>query len=102
MTCQDLKRFKGDIKSALSCQYCRKHTNALQGEGRILTLEELKQLGYRKEVYITAQCGCFLRVKINGQPKLWKRSPGRVQIPYKYGLYEYGYITEHDKVKVES
>lgn len=77
-----------------------KHSNRIQGEGRILTLEELKHIT-QSTVYIKAQCGCFLRTRINGQPKTWKRQPDKVQIPYKYGLYEYGYITERDTVKVE-
>ena len=34
------------------------------------------------------------RWKVNGQPKIWKRSPERVQIPVKHGLYDFGYITE--------
>lgn len=36
------------------------------------------------------------RWKVNGQPKTWKRSPERVQIPVKHGLYLYDYLTERD------
>lgn len=35
-------------------------------------------------------------VKVNGVAKTWKRSPERVQVPWKYGLYEFGYVTESD------
>ncbi len=80
----------------------KKHTNKLEGEGRILTEEEKRQLTSGNHVYIQSSCGCFRRVKINGQPKTWKHQPDRVQIPYKYGLYEFGYITENDTVKVEA
>lgn len=36
------------------------------------------------------------RWKVNGSPKTWKRSPERVKVPIKHGLYAYDYITEHD------
>ena len=36
----------------------------------------------------------------NGATKAWKRSPERYQVPVKYGLYRYGYITESDNVHV--
>ena len=32
------------------------------------------------------------RWKINGQPKIWKRS-GDWQIPLKHGMYDFGYLT---------
>jgi hypothetical protein len=30
------------------------------------------------------------RVKVNGKVRTWKRYPSRVEVPFKYGLYEYG------------
>jgi hypothetical protein len=77
----------------------KKHSNALIGNYRTLTLEEKKNIQF-SEVFIQADCGCFLRVKINGQVKTWKRNINKVQIPYKYGMYEYGYITENDEVRI--
>jgi hypothetical protein len=35
----------------------------------------------------------IIHVKINGKIKTWKRQPGKFQLPVKYGLYEYSYIT---------
>ena len=32
----------------------------------------------------------------NGKTKLWKRSPGKFQIPVKHGLYQYRYINEQN------
>jgi hypothetical protein len=81
---------------------CNKnHSNKLSGDGRILTLDELKNISH-SHVYIQGNCGCFLKVAINGKPQTWKTRPNQVKIPYKYGLYEYGYITENDIVKIES
>lgn len=30
----------------------------------------------------------------NGQTKTWVRSPERFRVPVKFGLYDYGYVTE--------
>lgn len=34
--------------------------------------------------------------RANGKCKLWKREPERFQLPIKYGLRSYGYITEEN------
>lgn len=34
------------------------------------------------------------RWKVNGQPQTWKRSPGRVRVPLKHGLYAYDQLDE--------
>ena len=36
------------------------------------------------------------RFRRNGKTKTWKRQPERFEIPVKYGLYGYGYITENN------
>jgi len=77
----------------------KNHTNAVKREDvKLLTLEEKKQLQYGDHCYTEALCGCLLRFKVNGQPKTWKRNPERVAIPFKYGMYEYGYLTERDSI----
>ena len=40
--------------------------------------------------------GYAQRWKVNGKIQLWKRSPERVKIPLKYGLYRYDYLTENE------
>ena len=37
-----------------------------------------------------------ITVRVNGQPQVWKRNPGAARVPWKYGLYEYGAVTETD------
>jgi polyphosphate kinase 2 (PPK2 family) len=37
-----------------------------------------------------------IRVRRNGKTKTWKLTPEKFQIPVKYGLYEYGYITNEN------
>ncbi len=53
-----------------------------------------------KEQALTAntfQCGYiggYYLCRRNGKTKTWKRSPERFQVPLKFGLYGYGYLTE--------
>ena len=61
-----------------------------------MTLEQAKNLQQGDEVYSTRACysrGGPCRLRINGMAKTWKRDPRRVRVPWKYGLYDYGYIT---------
>lgn len=37
-----------------------------------------------------------IEVRRNGATKTWKRQPNKFQIPVKYGMYEYFYITDAD------
>lgn len=69
-----------------------------RGEGtfRSMTLDEAKSLSYGEHVWILANDGSAREVKVNGQPKTWKRSPERVEVPVKYGLYEYARFDERE------
>lgn len=63
----------------------------------MITLEQAKQLRPGQTLYHTTQRnadGSPQRWKVNGQPKTWKRSPERVEIPVKHGLYAYDYVTQ--------
>ena len=64
-----------------------------------ITLEQAKSLKYgdilHHEVNKNAD-GTPQRWRVNGKVKRWKRSPDRIQVPLKYGLYGYGYLTEDD------
>jgi hypothetical protein len=40
--------------------------------------------------------GMSRTVKVNGKVRTWKRDAGRVEVPYKYGMYEYGTFTADD------
>lgn len=36
------------------------------------------------------------KCRVSGEPHVWRRSPERVQVPVKYGLYVNSYITEEN------
>jgi hypothetical protein len=65
----------------------------------MITLEQAKNLK-RGDVLVN-QDG--KRWRVNGQVKVWKRSPSRVSVPVKHGLWACDYLTEDalDIVKME-
>ncbi len=63
----------------------------------MLTLDQAKRLTFGTVLYHARNRnadGSPQRWRVNGAPKLWKRSPGRVQVPIRHGLRSYGHLTE--------
>jgi len=68
-----------------------------------ITLEQAKALRFGDIIHEDGASnadGSCRRWRVNGKVKTWKRSPGRVQVPLKYGLYKYDYLTENELGKV--
>lgn len=54
------------------------------------TLEEaVAHCNAQSHVWIKANGGDARQCKVNGRVRTWKRDAGRVEVPLKYGLYEY-------------
>lgn len=66
------------------------------GNFRPMALEEAKALKYGDSIWVLSDHGDARRAKVNGAPKTWKRSPERLQVPCKYGMYEYFRLDEKD------
>lgn len=67
------------------------------GQFRHMTLEEAKaNIDSAGHVWVLANDGSARRVKINGRTRRWKRDPDRIEVPYKYGMYEYGTFYSRD------
>ena len=65
----------------------------------MITLDQDKDLKHGDILYHTINKNADdtpQRWRVNGKVKLWKRSPNRIQIPLKHGLYSYDYLTEND------
>lgn len=65
----------------------------------MITLEQAKELQFGTILYHVTNRnadGTPQRWRVNGKVKTWKRSPERVQVPLKYGLKGYDYLTERD------
>lgn len=58
----------------------------------MITLEQAKQLSYG-DILLDRSNN---RWKVNGKVKRWVRSPDRIRVPLKHGLYNYDAITEAD------
>jgi hypothetical protein len=65
-------------------------------EFRRMTLEEGKTLKYGDSIWVLARDGSARRAKVNGAVKRWKREPDRIEVPFKYGMYEYGTFHTRD------
>ncbi len=64
-----------------------------------MTLAQAKALSYGQHVCTETQKTARnepKRFKVNGKPKTWKREPGRVEIPLKYGLRTFGNLYSAD------
>lgn len=62
-----------------------------------MTLKQAKNLTYGQILHHRLNKnadGTPQRWRVSGKPKIWKRSPERVQVPIKYGLWRHDYITE--------
>ena len=57
----------------------------------MITLEEAKNLSHGMWLIDTTD---NKRWKVYGEPKTWVKSPNKVQVPLKHGLYTHGYLTE--------
>ena len=64
-----------------------------------ITLEQAKSLRYGQTLYHAKNRNSDStpqRWRVNGKPQVWVRTPSRVRVPLKHGLYAYGEITETD------
>lgn len=64
---------------------------------RLPTIDEFEALcNKHSHCKFKNSAGKLITLKINGKPKRRKRQPNHIKVPVKYGLYEFGYLTEHD------
>lgn len=65
------------------------------GTFRVLTLDEVKTLT-ATHIWFVSNDKSARRCKVNGAPKTWKRDTSRVELPVKYGMYEYARFDQTD------
>lgn len=64
----------------------------------MITIEQAKTLGYGDMIHHVTEKnadGTPARARVNGAVKFWKTRPTEFRIPWKHGLYTYGYV-DHD------
>jgi hypothetical protein len=67
-----------------------------QIERYINPIDKVAGNGTLVRYYLDKEACKTVRWKVNGQLKLWKRTPGKFKLPIKFGLYQYSYITEEN------
>lgn len=75
-----------------------KPSRGLTGWYRDLTVKEAKEKGYRNPLYAVDRNGCVREVRVNGQAKTWKRSPGCI-LSLKYGLRDCFHVGHKDRAE---
>lgn len=66
------------------------------GEFKPMTPYEARALQSGETLWFRADDGSARQIRVNGRVRTWVRDPLRVEIPYKYGLREYGTLTRRD------
>lgn len=64
-----------------------------------ITIEQAKELKHGDMLHHETNKnadGTPQRWKVNGKVKRWKRTPNKIEIPLKHGLYRFDYLTEND------
>jgi len=65
----------------------------------MLTVNQAKELRHGTTLYHVTNRnadGTPQRWRVNGKVKTWKRSPDRIEIPIKHGLYAFDHLTERE------
>ena len=53
-----------------------------------------------RTIWIISTKGDARRLTVNGKVRRWKRDRNRIEVPVKYGLYEYGTLNAYDISRV--
>jgi hypothetical protein len=56
---------------------------------RSMTRDEIMALGYNSHPAVILNNGRLGSCKVNGAIRTWKREPDRIEVPIKYGIYEF-------------
>lgn len=74
-----------------------KKYNGSRGVGwfRPMSLDEVKTLS-ASHIWFRSMQGDAREAKVNGAVRTWKRDASRVELPLKYGMYEYATFTTRD------
>lgn len=66
---------------------------------RAMTIDEIRALRPDQRVKFLAHDGTMRELKINGRIRTWKRDPDRIEVPVKYGMYEYATFDQYTAPK---
>jgi hypothetical protein len=58
--------------------------------------EMVNHCNQSQHIWLRDKLGCARQVKVNGAVRTWKRDANRIEVPFKYGMYEYGTLYARD------
>jgi hypothetical protein len=58
--------------------------------------EMVSHCNANSHIWFRSNDGTARRAKVNGIVRIWKRDANRIEVPIKYGMYEYGIFTASD------
>jgi len=64
-----------------------------------MTFPEIAALKYGDHPHFIDNKGKLRTLKVNGQVKRWKRDPFRLEVPVKYGMYEYDRFSTEEALR---
>jgi len=76
--------------------YDRNRKTVLSFRNPVDVAEMIHWCGSHSHLWFHSNDGTARRIKVNGKVRTWKRDKNRVEVPVKYGLYEYGTFTAYD------
>lgn len=86
----------GDTSFIVHIGYSGKKNSTLTVRNPVTIDEMDRHCTADTHIWLLDNYGEARRVKVNGKVRRWKRDRDRIEVPYKYGLYEYGTLTERD------
>ena len=66
--------------------------------GETVTRANIDKLLDARQIECAMNSGKWWSIRRNGATRRWKRDTSRIYVPFKYGMYGYGNITEADFV----
>lgn len=75
-----------------------------QGYGTFRTPTSIAEMigwcSMHSHIWVRSLSGDARQVKVNGKVRTWKRDLNRIEVPIKYGLYEYATLDASDLDRV--
>ena len=64
--------------------------------------EMLEHCSKQSHIWFRSIQGDARQAKVNGRVRTWKRNPNRIEVPIKYGFYEYGtfFASDIDRILI--
>lgn len=80
--------------------YSRHTPESMRFRNPVNVAEMVNWCNMNTHIWFRCNDGTARQCKVNGRVRTWKRDPNRIEVPIKYGLYEYGTFTQYDIARI--